>query len=43
MIRTIRMWLAIRKLNRLVAKRRASFETQDYARRRAAMLKVTRA
>jgi len=41
-IRYIRQWLAVRRLNRLVAKRRASFEVQDYRKRREAMLKFTR-
>lgn len=42
MIRRIRIYLAARKLERLVRRQRASFETRDFARRRAAMLKVTR-
>lgn len=43
MIRLWKQWVAIRRLNRLVAARRNSFAVQDYARRRAAALKVTRA
>jgi len=41
-IRYIRQWLAVRRLNKLVEKRRASFETEQYRRRRAAALKHTR-
>jgi hypothetical protein len=43
MIRALRIWLACRRLNRLVARQRAKFEIRDYAKRRAAMLKHTRA
>jgi hypothetical protein len=43
MIRFVRQWLAIRRLNRLVTARRNSFEVQDFAKRRAAALKHTRA
>jgi hypothetical protein len=39
MIRYIRTWLAVRRLNRLVQARRNSFEVQDYQRRRAAALR----
>ena len=39
MIRYIRTWLAVRRLNRLVEKRRQSFEILDYKRRRAAALR----
>jgi hypothetical protein len=39
MIRTIRQWFAVRRLNRLVAKQRSSFECQQYRRRREAALK----
>lgn len=39
MIRRLRIYLACRKLERLLAKRRASFEHQDYLRRRAAALR----
>jgi hypothetical protein len=42
MIRYLRQWLAVRRLNRLVEKRRRSFEVQDYRKRREAMLKHTR-
>jgi hypothetical protein len=42
MIRYLRQYLACRRLNKLVARRLASFEVQDFARRRNAMLKVTR-
>lgn len=43
MIRYFKQWLAVRRLNRLVEQRRNSFECQDYARRRSAALKATRA
>jgi hypothetical protein len=43
MIAYVRQWLAVRRLNRLVQKRRASFEVQDYRRRREAALKGRRA
>ena len=39
MLRYIRTWLAVRRLNRLVVKRRQSFEIMDYKRRRAAALR----
>lgn len=39
MIHYIRQWLAVRRLNRLVEKRRQSFEIMDYKRRRAAALR----
>jgi hypothetical protein len=39
MIRFIRQWFAVRRLNKLIAKRRASFEVQDYRRRRQAALR----
>lgn len=42
-IRFIRTLIARRKLARLVAERRASFEIQDYRKRRAAALKGRRA
>lgn len=42
LIREVRIWWFSRKLNRLVAKRRRSFEIQQYAKRREAMLKHTR-
>lgn len=42
MIRAFRTYLARRKLEKLIAKRRQSFECQDYARRREAALKHTR-
>jgi hypothetical protein len=38
-LRFARTYLAKRKLDRLVRKRRQSFEVQDYARRRAAALR----
>lgn len=38
----LKRWLAKRRLARMVAIRRKSFETQDYTRRRLAMLKHTR-
>jgi hypothetical protein len=43
MIRTIRIWLAVRRLNRLVARNRDSYECQRFRERRAAALKATRA
>lgn len=42
MTRRIRQWLACRRLNKLVAQRRSSFEIVDYRKRRAAALKATR-
>lgn len=42
MIRYIKTWLAYRRLEKLVRKRRESFEVQDFAKRRAAALKHTR-
>jgi hypothetical protein len=36
---TVRQWLACRRLAKLVAKQRKSFEVKDYAKRRAAALK----
>lgn len=42
MTRFLHQRLACRRLNRLIAKRAASFEVQDYRRRRAAALKHTR-
>lgn len=39
MIRHIRQWIAVRKLNRLVEARRRSFEIEQYRRHRAAALK----
>lgn len=49
MIRAFRNFLflrrhhaACRKLQRIVEQRRQSFETQDFAKRRAAALKATR-
>lgn len=32
----LKQWLAVRRLNKLIAKSKASFAVQDYARRRAA-------
>lgn len=43
MIRYIRNWLAYRRLEKLIRARRQSYEVQDYAKRRAAALKHTRA
>jgi hypothetical protein len=42
MIRALRIWIARRRLEKLVAKRRQSFECRDYAKRRTAALKHTR-
>jgi hypothetical protein len=42
MIRYLIQWRACRRLNKLVAKQRASFETEQFRRRRAAALKGTR-
>ena len=39
MIRYIRQWLAVRRLNKLVARQRDSYETRRYRERRAAALK----
>jgi hypothetical protein len=39
MIRSLKLWLACRRLNRLVAKRLRSDELAEYRRRRAAALK----
>ena len=39
MIRRLRIWLAVRRLNRLVEQRRNSFEVEQYRRHRAAALK----
>jgi hypothetical protein len=39
MIRSIRIWLAHRRLQKLVERQRNSFEVQDYRKRRAAALK----
>lgn len=41
-IARVKQWLACRRLNKLVAERKASFACQDYARRRASALKATR-
>jgi hypothetical protein len=41
-IRRLKIWWFSRKLERLIAKRRQSFEVIDYAKRRAAALKHTR-
>jgi hypothetical protein len=38
-IRHLRQWLAVRRLNRLIAKRRNSFAVQQYRRRREAALR----
>jgi hypothetical protein len=42
MIRALRQHFARRRLARMVAERAASFECQDYRRRRAAALKARR-
>lgn len=42
MIRAIRIYLARRRLERLIRKRRDSAEIQQFTKRRAAMLKFTR-
>lgn len=41
-MKRIKQWLAARRLHRIVMERRNSFEVQDFARRRTAMLKHTR-
>jgi hypothetical protein len=41
-IRSLRIWLACRRLQRLVERRMSSFEIQDFRRRRAAALKHSR-
>jgi hypothetical protein len=43
MIRSLKLWLACRRLNRLVAKRLAQFRAEhpDYAERRKAALRHT--
>jgi hypothetical protein len=38
----IKRWLARRRLQKMVDENRRSFQTQDYSRRRQAMLKHTR-
>jgi hypothetical protein len=38
-IRYCRQWLAVRRLNRLVARQRESYETRRFRERRAAALK----
>lgn len=43
LIREYRIWRARRRLEKLIRKRQQSFEVLDYKRRRAAMLKHTRA
>ena len=42
MIRAIRQWLAVRRLNKLVARQRDSYETRRYREHRAAALSYTR-
>lgn len=42
MIRLLRQWRARKRLQRMVAKARNSFEIRDYAKRREAMLRYTR-
>lgn len=41
-MRWLKQWLAIRRLNKLVARRKASVELETYRRHRAAALKHTR-
>lgn len=43
MIRQFRIWIARRKLEKLIRKRQQSYEVIDYRKRREAMLKHTRA
>jgi hypothetical protein len=43
MIRLVRQALARRRLQRMVDRARSSFAVQDYAKRRQAMLRHTRA
>jgi hypothetical protein len=43
MIRHFKQWLAIRRLSKLIARQRNSYETRRYRERRAAALKHTRA
>ena len=42
MIRALRTYLAKRRLAKMVERNRQSFETRDFAKRRAAALKATR-
>lgn len=42
MIRYLKQWIAVRRLNRLVERKRNSYECQRYRERRAAALKHTR-
>lgn len=42
MIRYLRQYLAVRRLNKLVARERNSYETRRYRERRAAALKGCR-
>jgi hypothetical protein len=39
MIKSLKIWLARRRLERLIAKRRRSFDVIDYGKRRKAALK----
>ena len=39
MIRLIRIWCARRRLEKLIAKAKASYETESYRRHRAAALR----
>jgi hypothetical protein len=41
MIRTFKIWIARRRLERLIAKRVRSFELEQYRRRRKAALRHT--
>jgi hypothetical protein len=41
-MRWLKQWLAIRRLNKLVARRKSSVELEIYRRHRAAALKHTR-
>ena len=40
MIQRVRVWLAVRRLEKLIKARRDSFECVDYRKRRAAALKA---
>jgi hypothetical protein len=40
MLERFRVWLACRRLEKLIKARQASFEVQDYRKRRAAALKA---
>lgn len=42
MIRSLKIWIARRRLERLIARKRRSYEVESYRRHRAAALKHTR-